>query len=172
MPRSAPSKTHAKTMRLVERALTAAGAQRNPPLLLERDLEAFRGDLDVGALGFALEVDDHALVVAKGGDSSALAGRALGSRGRVDAVDVIQILQVVNAAGCLRLGNAHLGYRESRDLELVRLAGIHQLAASPAPPDPGGDRSLVDPDRGVRLLLIGPDSDTGRENRQDEGGYD
>src|SRR5262249_48086760 len=139
-------------------------------LLLERDLQTRSRDLDVRALGLALQVDDDALAVFQRRDPGALAGRPLRARGRVDAVEIRDVRQVVDVSGGLGLRDADLGDREALDLEVVRLSHVAELAPAPVPADAGGHRALRDPDRGRRGLVLRDRRGSDEKGRQAENG--
>src|SRR5262245_50353497 len=150
-------------------------AMASPPplchrsLLLQLDLQSFRRDLQRRALGLAGQDNLNLLGVDQSGRALAFLDRDTGSGGAVDAVEVVETLEVVDVPGGFALGHAKLADRQTVDLELVGLALVGQRAVAPAPADPGGDGSLGELDGGVGRFLVGRGADGGEAETQSDG---
>src|SRR5215469_4998887 len=82
---------------------------------------------------------------------TAAGNRQSGRDGRIVAVEVAQVLQVVDDATCADVRRADIDNRESGELEGVLLALVGHIAATPDEADTGGHAATLDFDGRIGL---------------------
>src|SRR5262249_32516852 len=97
----------------------------------------------------------------------AFLNRDAGTRGRIDAVEILDLLEVVDVAFRFRLRDADVADGQPVNLEPVVFALVAQRPMTPAPSDPGGDGAFGQLRGAVGSLLLVSDDEGGKADQND-----
>src|SRR5262245_59540821 len=111
--------------------------------LLDLHVHATGGQRDAHPLRGRDQIDGDTILVFHRRDAAATADRRTGAGRRVVAVEIAEVLEVVDLPGCRRLGDADGADREPIHLYRIALPLVGQRAASPAETDTGGHGSAL-----------------------------
>src|SRR5262245_1966290 len=123
-------------------------------LLLDVHGHARGTERELDSLAPRPECDSHAVLILHRRDAGAAADCGARADGGVGAVEVLELLQVVDGSRRARPRDPDRPYRKPVDAHRIPLAAVRERSAPPAEADPRRDRPLAELEGRIRTLPL------------------